>query len=93
MFEIKTYKEAQCQGMCESVLAYYGSRDDRYLKKYEEELGAEKVNEIFYYVKAGMKRINRDVHTDCEGLSYNSVDYEPWYVKADENRVRYASSR
>lgn len=50
---------------------------DEYMKKYIDELGEEKVaeliaNEIEDYKKA---TVNKNVHTDMEGVSYNSVTF------------------
>lgn len=75
--------EISCISMIHSILTYGSNRDidtlikDKYLKDYVDELGEEKVRELLAgeieeYENA---TINRNVYTDSEGVTYNSVTF------------------
>lgn len=71
-------KKLWCVEMINSILIYNGKENimnNEYLKKYIEELGIEIVEEL---VNEQIKDFDKavvlkDVVTDCEGLSYNSI--------------------
>ena len=76
--------ELSCIEMIHSILTYSNNRNadevinDKYLEKYIDELGRDKVmellkNEIEEFNNA---TINRDVYTDSEGVTYNSVTFK-----------------
>ena len=75
--------EIWCIEMIHSILTYTSDRDidrlikDRYLQKYIDELGEDKVRELLAGEIEEYKNatINRDVYTDSEGVTYNSVKF------------------
>ena len=67
-----------CMNMIESHLAYndYNFMESRYNKRYVDELGYEKVEEIWEMMKKYFDEncyVKEGVYTDCEGLTYNSL--------------------
>ena len=71
-FEIKCFKE-----MLESCHTYGGiKKDDKYLIKYKVILGVRLYNKILEQYEKYLKEnyiIEENVHTDPEGLTYNSL--------------------
>lgn len=78
--------EANCIDMIHSIMAYYGpfkdgeslvSYEERnykdYLKPYKDELGRDKVVELAQQQLDRPHRVEKNVHTDSEGLSYNAL--------------------
>lgn len=71
-------RELWCREMINSILIYYGKNNimnDRYLKDYIEELGIETVKRLVNEQIEDFEKatVLVDVHTDYEGLSYNSI--------------------
>lgn len=79
-------EELSCIGMINSILAYkwFGDgaegvmqREEKayhnYLGQYVALLGREKVVELIQEQIDSIKEIKRNVHTDSEGVSYNSI--------------------
>ena len=79
-FQHLTSEEEWCARMCESMIAYGnflgGYSDKTYLTKYRNALGSERVNWIFNtlcnYIHESCD-ILVGVHTDSDGVSYNSI--------------------
>ena len=82
------------KGMLESVMAYGGhklSPEDilssnylgKYLKKYVDKYGEKKVKESIKDIQSHIDNIEHDVHTDSEGVSYNSIVWKE--DKANKN--------
>jgi hypothetical protein len=74
-------EKISCIDMIDSILIYNGSKgifDNRYLKDYINELGLKTVAELVIGQVEDISKstILRGVHTDNEGLSYNSII---WY--------------
>lgn len=72
------WKVASCMDMIESHLAYhdYSFMENRYSKRYINELGYERVEEIWEMMKKYFDEncyVKEGVYTDCEGLTYNSL--------------------
>jgi hypothetical protein len=71
-FEIDCFK-----GMLKSCHTYGGiKKDDKYLRKYKDTLGIKLFNEILEQYEKYLKEnyiIEENVHTDPEGLTYNSL--------------------
>lgn len=71
-------KELWCIEMINSILIYHGKTDimkNPYLSKYIAELGYKTVEKLVNeQIKDVEKaKILRNVHVDCDGLSYNSI--------------------
>ena len=79
-------EELSCIGMINSILAYRWFGDDaetvmqreekayhNYLGQYVALLGRKKVVELIQEQIDSIKEIKRNIHTDSEGLSYNSI--------------------
>lgn len=79
-------EELSCIGMINSILSYGGLGLDaetvmknqeesyhNYLAQYVNILGRKKVIELIQGQINSIKEIKRNVHTDSEGLSYNSI--------------------
>ena len=92
---VKEENEIGCIRMIHSILTYTSNRNvdelinNRYLEKYIDEFGEDKVrellvNEIDEYSKA---TINQNVYTDSEGLTYNSVTFSD---DLDESNLKEA---
>ena len=70
---------AFCISMIHSIIAYgYDLSDDdilndHYLQKYIKELGKEKVESFVKSTRNQVDHIERNVYTDSEGCSYNSI--------------------
>lgn len=78
--EVETLiKEISCRKMIESILIYGGTNVeyDPYMKSHIEELGIERVRILIMEQKADFDNavIHKNVHTDSEGVSYNSIVY------------------
>jgi hypothetical protein len=87
----RTFKELSCRDMINSCLIYgsdpfrkinkwwygHGYCERSYMSDYEDELGEERVKQLYEEQLADIKkaRINYNVHTDNEGLSYNSITW------------------
>lgn len=79
----KEDSEISCISMLHSILTYGGSRDveelvkDRYLQDYIAELGIDKVKELAAQEieEYNNAEILKDVHTDSEGVTYNSTRF------------------
>lgn len=77
-------KIRNCYEMAESLITYgYASLDkpedvlnSDYMSEYVKELGADTVVKIARAVADSIASIERDVYTDSEGCSYNSVKYK-----------------
>lgn len=74
-------EKISCIEMIDSILIYNGSKDifnNRYLKDYIDELGLKTVAELVIEQVEDItkSKILIGVHTDNEGLSYNSII---WY--------------
>lgn len=88
-------KELSCREMINSCLIYgddpfrkiekwwygHGYCERSYMSDYEDELGKERVKQLYEEQKFDISQatIHRGVHTDSEGLTYNSITW------ADEN--------
>lgn len=83
----KESAELDCIGMIHSILTYSepdswtteNVLSNRYMLDYIKELGKEKVTELINQEIEEYKNnaiINKDVHTDAEGVSYNSVTFK-----------------
>lgn len=81
-----------CKGMCESIVCYgfvEGKPADKYvdgnsyLDKYVEELGRDTVIVIMQNVLDNVERIDVDIATDSEGVSYNHIEFKDGYVSED----------
>lgn len=84
-------KELSCREMINSCLIYgsdpfrkidkwwygHGYCERSYMSDYEDELGEERVRQLYEEQKYDISqaRIHHDVHTDSEGLSYNSITW------------------
>ena len=76
--------ELRCISMLHSILTYSNNRDidillqDRYLQKYIDELGIDKVKELATQEinEFNNAEIINDVYTDTEGVTYNSVKFK-----------------
>ena len=71
-------RELSCRDMINSILCYDGKEEilkDWYLRKYIDELGIETVQRLCDEQVADFENaiIKRNVFTDSEGVSYNSV--------------------
>lgn len=71
-------KELWCIEMINSILVYDGKNNimkNQYLQKYIKELGYKVVeNLVNEQIKDVEKaKVLRNVHVDCDGLSYNSI--------------------
>lgn len=79
-------RELSCIDMINSILTYNWSGEDaewimqheekayhNYLAGYVEMFGRKKVVELIQGQINSIKEIKRNVHTDSEGLSYNSI--------------------
>ena len=85
-FEVEL-TELSCRDMINSILAYNVPRTytaeqilereehsyHNYLEDYVKKLGREKVLALIEEQKNDIKEIRRDVFTDSEGVSYNSI--------------------
>lgn len=75
-----------CIEMINSILTYHGSKnilDNRYLKEYINVLGLKTVAELVIGQVEDFSKatVLRNVHTDNEGISYNSII---WADERDE---------
>lgn len=76
-------EELSCISMLHSILTYSNDHSiekvmsDRYLQSYINELGEQRVRELAQQEieEFANATINRNVHTDSEGVSYNSVTF------------------
>jgi predicted MPP superfamily phosphohydrolase len=76
-------EELSCISMLHSILTYSNDHSiekvmsDRYLQRYINELGEQRVRELAQQEieEFANATINRNVHTDSEGVSYNSVTF------------------
>lgn len=71
-------KELMCRDMINSILCYGGKNNiiqNRYLQSHIEELGFETVQRLCDEQIADFEKatVLRNVHTDSEGISYNSI--------------------
>lgn len=75
--EKKLMSELNCREMINSCLIYgeMSSFDTRYGVQYRVELGERRVSELVYEQEQDFKKavVRRNVHTDSEGCSYNSI--------------------
>ena len=88
----KLEKAVWCKSMCESIVCY-GFKDgksakeyvngNRYLNEYVEELGEDVVLSIMKDVVDNVDRIDADVMTDSEGVSYNNIIFKDGYASAN----------
>jgi hypothetical protein len=85
------YKELSCRDMINSCLIYgsdpfrkinkwwygHGYCERSYMSDYEDELGEERVKQLYEEQLADIKKavVHYNVHTDCEGVSYNSITW------------------
>ena len=73
--------EISCREMIDSIICY-GKQEfnyvisDKYLESYIEELGLEKVEELVQEQLDEKPLVKRNVYTDCEGLTYNSLIFK-----------------
>lgn len=73
--------EISCMDMIDSIICYVKSDfdyiiNDSYLESYIEELGIEKVKELVTGQLEENPIIKRNVYTDCDGLTYNSLIFK-----------------
>lgn len=74
-------KELNCIEMIDSIICY-GKQDfdyvitDHYLEKYINELGFERVKTLVINQLNEKPYIKRNVYTDCDGLTYNSLIFK-----------------
>ena len=75
--EHKLKSELNCREMINSCLIYgeMSAFYTRYGVQYRVELGERRVSELIYEQEQDFKKavVNRNVHTDSEGCSYNSI--------------------
>ena len=94
MFD-KEETELGCIDMIHSILTYGSERNidnlvqNEYLKRYIDELGEDKVRELLAGEVEEYKNatINKDVYTDGEGVTYNSVTFKDDLEESDANVV------
>ena len=77
----KRMEELNCLRMINSVIAYGGSTVDQvlkneYMKKYVDNLGEERVKELIATQLDDIDHVDTDVHTDSEGVTYNSIKWK-----------------
>lgn len=87
----KFSEEAFCLSMVKSVIAYSNIRDYketfnyygavRYLTPYVEKLGKNVVLSIVKYCLSNIERVDKNTHTDNEGVNYNSLVYTEKHTK------------
>jgi len=69
--------EERCASMCESLIIYdEDPEDSRYMGRFYEKLGSERVKEIYNTLKEFIDencQIVRDTYRDGEGVSYNGI--------------------
>lgn len=73
------HRELDCREMINSCLCYGSSFfESRYSDPYIQELGREKVFELFNEQKADFDKaiVLHNVYEDSEGVSYNSIKWE-----------------
>ena len=63
--------------MMKSLFSYHSlSKENSYLKKFKEKLGIERFNQVYdsfsKFLNENIK-VNSNVYTDSEGLTYNSI--------------------
>lgn len=85
-----SYQELWCRDIINSILCYDGEKGlfdnegqlDKYLRKYEDELGLKRVLELIEEQKADFAKakVHRNVHIDDDGVSYNTIEWEDGYV-------------
>lgn len=71
--------ELDCRDMINSCLCYGTDfLNSRYSERYINELGREKVEQLYKEQKADFDKatVNYNVHTDSEGVTYNSIRWE-----------------
>jgi hypothetical protein len=76
--EKKIDRELSCRDMINSILCYDGKKDvikNRYLYDYIKELGVDVVQRLIDEQIEDFDKatVLRGVHTDSEGISYNSI--------------------
>jgi hypothetical protein len=85
------YKELSCREMINSCLIYgsdpfrkitkwwygHGHCERSYMSDYEDKLGVERVRQLYEEQKFDISqaKVHHNVHTDSEGLSYNSITW------------------
>jgi hypothetical protein len=85
------YKELSCREMINSSLIYgddpfrkidkwwygHGYCERSYMSDYEDKLGVERVRQLYEEQKFDISqaKVHHNVHTDSEGLSYNSITW------------------
>lgn len=91
-FNEEEFERSSMKGMIESVLAYHGGAEAdpkhlvdtvSYLKQYVDRFGEKAVIEEIKKTQSRIDRIERDVHTDSEGVSYNSIIWKKDEPKAE----------
>lgn len=89
----KADRELWCIEMIHSILIYSSERnpdviiEDKYLKKYIDELGRDKVMELLNQEieEFNNATITKDTYTDSEGVTYNSVTFKDDLTEEDNN--------
>ncbi len=72
-------EELEAMGMIHSFVAYHhwNTKDDwvhsKYFERHLKTLGKEKLQKLIDVAISKVKEVKRNVHTDSEGLSYNSI--------------------
>jgi hypothetical protein len=90
-------KELSCISMLHSILTYSNDHSiervmsDRYLQRHINELGEQRVRELAQQEieEFANATINRNVHTDSEGVSYNSVTFRDDKNEAIESSTEW----
>ena len=81
-----------CISMIESICRYNCGKcnsDDKYLKKYVERFGQDKVEKMILFVQNNIEKIEY-AGEDSEGCSYNSMIYKDKALSSNElERVFY----
>lgn len=88
----KLHRELDCREMINSCLCY---GDDflksRYSKPYIQDIGKERVIEIYNEQKADFDKaiVLHDIYQDGEGVSYNSIKWADELDENIENEINY----
>jgi len=85
-------KELSCREMINSCLCYgYDFLKSRYSKSYIEELGEERVLDLYNEQKADFAKatVSHDVYQDSEGVSYNSIKWADELEETNKNNIEY----
>jgi hypothetical protein len=79
--QVKINEEINCMDMIDSIICY-NSRDldyilnDHYMESFINRLGIERVKELIQGQIDEKPYIIKNVYTDCEGLTYNTLIFK-----------------